>query len=86
MSEMKTRFADGLARIAVRGGVVRLTFGIQEEKKDGQPEMHPSQQIVMPLDGFLNAFNVMQGIVAKLEKDGLVKKIENATKATAEIN
>jgi hypothetical protein len=86
MSDLKNIFADGLARVTVRGGVVRLTFGTQEEKQEGETEMTPSLQVIMPMDGFLNAFNVMQGIVAKMEKDGLVKKVENQSKNVIEAN
>lgn len=86
MSDVKNVFADGLARVTVRGGVVRLAFGTQEEKQEGQIEMIPSHQVIMPMDGFLNAFNVMQGIVAKMEKDGLIKKVENQPKSLIAAN
>lgn len=86
MSDVKNIFADGLARVTVRGGVVRLTFGTQEEKQNEQVEMIASHQVIMPMAGFLNAFNVMQGIVAKMEKDGLVKKVENQPKSVIEAN
>ena len=86
MNDVKNIFADGLARVTVRGGVVRLTFGTQEEKQNEQVEMIASHQIIMPMDGFLNAFNVMQGIVTKMEKDGLIKKVENQSKSIAENN
>ncbi len=84
MSDVKNVFADVLARVQVRTGVVRMTFGTQEEKQDKQTEMVETHQVIMPMDGFLNAFNVMQGIVSKMEKDGLIKKVENQPKSTVE--
>jgi hypothetical protein len=51
-------FSDGIGRISVIGGVVRLdlmTYSATETDAQGQPRAVLSQRIVMGVDGFLRA-------------------------------
>jgi hypothetical protein len=68
-------FADRVANIALTGTLVRLEFGVmQAPVAEGQKQqLLPSQTLVMPLDGFLASFGMMEGMVKKLVADGVVK-------------
>lgn len=73
----KNIFADGVATIQIRNGVARLGLGVLEEKKQDQVEMLETKTIIMPMDGFIRTFNAMRDVMGKLEKEGLVKKLDN---------
>lgn len=74
---MQTTFSDAIINISVTGGVVRLEFAVAHNVpgEDGKPkaELRPTQQIVMPLEGFLRSVQVQQGIVQELIKQGALK-------------
>lgn len=76
---MQVYFADGITNISLSGsGLVRLEFGSVEQVPQGESNqpatMKPTQQVVMPLDGFLRAFGAQEQIMKKLIEDGLVKR------------
>ena len=68
-------FADRLLNIAVTGSLIRLEFGtLQAPAEEGQkPQLVTTQTLVMPLDGFLPSFGIMDTIVKKLVADGVIK-------------
>ncbi len=74
---MQSNFADALINIAVTGAVVRLDFGvaIPVRSADGKQEIriNPTQQVVMPMDGFIRAFGALENAVKKLVADGVIK-------------
>lgn len=78
---MQILFADGITNISLSGnGLVRLEFGAvaPAAKEDGnqQVTLNPTQQIVMPLEGFLRAFGTQEQVMKKLMDDGLVQRRE----------
>lgn len=78
---MQVLFADGITNISLSaGGLVRLEFGAVSGTRevDGQQQamLSATQQIVMPLEGFLRAFSTQEQVMKKLMDDGLVKRSE----------
>jgi hypothetical protein len=74
---MQTTFADAILNITVTGPLVRLDLGtiVAGQAKEGKQELvaTPTQQLVMPLDGFLRAFGMQETVVKKLIADGVIK-------------
>ena len=74
---MQTNFADTLLNIAITGNLVRLDLGtvIPVQTQDGKQELRatPTQQVVMPLEGFVRAFGMQEQIIKRLIADGVLK-------------
>ena len=71
-------FADGLGEITITGSTVRLdlvSFSTTERNADGEPKLCFKQRIIMPVDGFMNAFDLMQKVSRELIADGAVKRV-----------
>ena len=69
-------FADRIISVAVTNTLVRLEFGVQKpvEQKDGQPmPLELSSTIVMPLEGMLASMSMLEDLLRKLAKDGVIK-------------
>ena len=75
MSNAPHIFADRLLNLAMTGPLLRIELGtMQAPAAEGQkPQLVPSQTLVMPLDGFLASFGMMEAMVKKLVADGVVK-------------
>lgn len=78
---MQVFFADGITNVSLSGsGLVRIEFGAIAPASTGEGEqqmtLSPTQQIVMPLEGFLRAFGTQEQVMKKLMEDGLVKRRE----------
>jgi len=78
---MQVFFADGMTNISMSGnGLIRLEFGAVAPtgKPEGEQQviLQPTQQVVMPLEGFLRAFGTQEQVMKKLMDDGLVKRSE----------
>ena len=60
-------YADRLLNIAVTGNLLRIELGILHapEKEGDKPQLLPGQTLVMPLDGFLASFGMMESVVKK---------------------
>ncbi|HSG94174.1 MAG TPA: hypothetical protein VLA28_01550 [Afifellaceae bacterium] len=70
-------FADGIGNIAVTGMVIRFDLmALDRSQRDDQNRPQPAvrQHVVMPIDGFLQAFQTLGGTVAKLEEAGIIRK------------
>ncbi|MER2624239.1 MAG: hypothetical protein ABTS22_09915 [Accumulibacter sp.] len=56
---MQTYFADGILNIAITGPLVRIDYGTATPvtNAEGKQEvrLNPSQQVVMPMEGFVRA-------------------------------
>ena len=77
----KEVFADGIGQIHFAGGMVRFDFITLQPEEDGKaPAPQSHMRIIMPPQGFLNAFNSMQQLIDKLLEAGLLEKNENAGK------
>lgn len=81
MADKKEIFADGIGQIHFAGGMVRFDFVTLQPKEEGNPEPVVSERIIMPPQGFLNAFDSMQKLINKLLEAGVLQKNENAKKA-----
>jgi hypothetical protein len=71
-------FADRLFNIAVTGSLVRIELGAMRlPTAEGQkPQLLPTQTLVMPLDGFVASFGMMDSVMKQLVKDGILKQNE----------
>ena len=74
---MQTTFADTILNIAITGNLVRLDLGTITpiQGKDGKQELraNPTQQVVMPMEGFVRAFGMQEQVIKKLIADGVLK-------------
>lgn len=80
---MQVLFADGVTNVSISGnGLVRIEFGAvaPAPTENGQQRvtLTPTQQVVMPMEGFLRAFGTQEQIVKKLLADRLVERREKA--------
>jgi len=81
MSEKREIFADGIGQIHFAGNMVRFDFmTLQPEENGKAPVPRSSIRVIMPPQGFLNAFNSMQQLINKLVDAGILKKNEAAKK------
>lgn len=75
MSHTTQLFADRIANAAVTGPLIRLELAAftPPSSEGGKPELKPTQTLVMPLDGFLASYGMLESLVKKLIADGVVK-------------
>lgn len=71
-------FADSIFNVTVTGNVVRIELGVAElgaANADGKQEVRlvQSQQIAMPLEGFVRAVGIQEQVVRRLINDGVIK-------------
>lgn len=84
---MESIFADTVAEVTVGSGVVRIVFGAQRQKsRDAKPELVPVTCINLPIDGFANSVVVLQGLLDKLVKDGVLKPREGSSASSPNFN
>jgi hypothetical protein len=71
---MPHTFADRLTEITVTGNLIRLEFGtLRTPIPEGQPpQLVASQTVVMPLDGFVQSFGMMESILKTLTQAGVL--------------
>ena len=71
-------FSDRLINLAVTGGMIRLELGVAKlpEASDQAPQIVPSQTLVMPIEGFVYSFGIMEQAMKKLIESGAVKMRE----------
>jgi hypothetical protein len=79
-------FADRIVNIAVTGTVVRIEFGAlaPPASEGAAPKLVPGHTLVMPLDGFLASFGMLESVVRKMIADGVVKPKPSAEPVVAE--
>ena len=74
---MQTSFADAILNIAVTGPLVRIDFGTATAvtNAEGRQEvrLNPSQQVVMPMEGFGRALDAQERLMKQLSADGVLK-------------
>ena len=68
-------FADRLSNLSITGNLVRLELAALQAPavQGGEPQLMPTQTLVMPLEGFLPSFSMMETMVKKLVADGVLK-------------
>lgn len=83
---MQTQFADTVLNIAITGPLVRIDLGVVVPQTDdkGKQSLRASatQQVVMPIEGFVRAFGMQEQVIKKLLADGVIQpKAAEAAKA-----
>lgn len=73
---MNSLFADRLTNLQIVGNTVRLEFSVLDMvpgNNQNEPKLNVSHVLVMPLEGFVQAFNGQDSVVKKLLADGVLK-------------
>ncbi len=73
---MNSLFADRLTNLQIAGNTVRLEFSVLDMvpgNNQNEPKLNVSHVLVMPLEGFVQAFNGQDSVVKKLLADGVLK-------------
>lgn len=86
---MQTNFADTILNITLSGSLVRIELGtiVPVPGKEGKQELRatPTQQLVMPLEGFVRAFGMQENVIKKLIADGVLKAQHQDSVSTASV-
>jgi hypothetical protein len=72
---MNNLFADRLTNLQIAGNTVRMEFSVLDFVPGNtmeNPKMNVSHVLVMPLEGFVQAFNSQDAVVKKLLADGVL--------------
>lgn len=91
---MEHLFVDGLGSLSVNAGVVRMEMCVQTKvpnrdknaDKKQDTALVPACSINMPVQSFANMAVQFQGLVDKMEKDGLLKKQSPAQSGSPNFN
>lgn len=75
MVNLAHSFVDRIVNVAVTGPMVRIELGVlnRPESKDQLFLVEPNQVLVMPLEGFVNSFGILEALMKKLVEDGVLK-------------
>lgn len=80
---MNSLFADRLTNLQIAGNTVRLEFSVLDMvpgNNQNEAKLNVSHVLVMPLEGFVQAFNGQDSVVKKLLADGVLQS--NVTSPT----
>lgn len=72
---MNSLFADRLTNLQIAGNTVRMEFSVLDLVEGNNlesPKTNVSHVLVMPLEGFVQAFNGQDSVVKKLLADGVL--------------
>ena len=75
-------FADTFGGIGISKGVIKIDFAsasVTEKDDKGQPKEVFRQRVVMPVEGFLRTYAMMQTMVQRLQDTGAIKPPPAAT-------
>jgi len=78
-------YADGIGEITITGMVVRIDFvslSATERDANNNPKSVFRQRVVMPVDAFANAAELMQKVLAGLVDAGAVRRNAPPIEAT----
>jgi hypothetical protein len=78
-------FADRLTNLQIAGNTVRMEFSVLDfapGNNQDNPKLNVSHVLVMPLEGFVQAFNGQDSVVKKLLADGVLKSNQPSAPAT----
>lgn len=76
-------YADGIGEITVTGSIVRIdmvSLSATERDEKNAPKAELRQRIIMPIDGFANAVDLMQKALAGLVEAGAVRRVGDISK------
>ncbi len=72
-------FADSIGEITIIGTTVRIDLvSLSPNERDGAGNQLPvfRQRVVMPVDGFMNAFELLERVAGQLVRSGAVERRE----------
>lgn len=72
-------YADGIGEITVTGSIVRIdlmSLSATERDEKGSPKPVFRQRVIMPVEAFANAVDLMQKALTGLVEAGAVRRIE----------
>ena len=73
-------FVDGIGKLHFIKGLVRFDLtSFQPNEEGGDPIAETKQRIIMPPNGFLETFNVMQQLIDQLLDAGVLTKVDKST-------
>lgn len=77
-SALESIYADAVGRVFVTGAVVRLELMnlIPAAAEGNQMRAVSSQQLILPMDGFVRSFEAMEQVMARLVENGIVQRRE----------
>ena len=85
---MQSNFADTILNIAITGNLVRIDLGVltPTQTAEGKLEQHPTptQQIVMPIEGFVRSFDIQERVITQLIESGVIQKKADKLKKKAD--
>jgi hypothetical protein len=77
-------FADSIGEITIIGSTVRIDLvSLSPDERDMSGNQRPvfRQRIVMPVEGFMGAFELMERVAGELVRGGLVQRQPQADAA-----
>ncbi|SHI91416.1 hypothetical protein [Propionispora hippei] len=64
-------FADGIGAVHITGNLVRFDLAVKQPgEANGQLEV--THRLIMPLDGFVSAFNLQEQVIRQLTQNGVL--------------
>lgn len=79
-------FIDGISEITVTGPTVRIdtfTASPSEKDKDGNPRPVHRQRVIMTLESFMNARDLIDRVARELIQGGAVRRLDSPSGSTA---
>lgn len=77
-------YADGIGEITVTGSIVRInlvSLSATDKDDNNNPISAFRQRVIMPIDAFANAVDLMQKALSGLVEAGAVRRIGDGPKA-----
>jgi hypothetical protein len=74
-------YADGIGEITVTGSIVRIdlmSLSATERDEKNNPKAVFRQRVIMPVDAFANAVDLMQKALGGLVEAGAVRRVSDA--------
>lgn len=71
-------YADGIGEISVTGAIMRIdlvSLSPTEKNERGEPQPVLRQRIIMPIEGFANAMDLMQKAYGSLIEAGAIRRV-----------
>ena len=75
--DIEERFADGVSAVHITGNQVRIdwmTLQPHLKSENGQPVYNINHRTIIPLEGFIQAFNTQKTLVEQLMKSGIARQ------------
>ncbi len=76
-------YADGIGEITVTGSIVRIdlmSLSATERDEKNAPKAVFRQRIIMPIDSFANAVDLMQKALTGLVEAGAIRRVSDVQK------